>query len=401
MNILLLTSCMKQPDDIDDSTDVVFYFAKEWATAGHRVVVVHNENKFPLILYKLPKFVYSMLKKRQNLSIPSISSRRILKRKQDGVDILRLPIFKLIPHIGYLNTQYDKQAENIKEYLSSLDFKPDVITGHWLEPQLRLVNDLGAYYSAKKGFVFHGELPQHFSERYMKYIKDLDCLFFRSKSTRDKMVGMYPFLDPKKTGVCFSGVPAAYADVKCDKHEWKTDGVLKVIFVGRLIAYKRVDATLKALTQAFPKGNFHFTIVGDGTAKDELVKLVNEIGIQDKVSFCGRVPRDEVQQKLREADCFVMISENEVFGLVYLEAMANGCITVASRFGGVDGIVEDGENGYLCEQGNAEELTRVLKRISELELSDAERIRQNGFHTVADYTDDKVAQMYLEDIITR
>ena len=316
MNILLLTNCMKQPDDTDDSTDVVFSFAREWAAVGHRVVVVHNENKFPLILYKLPRFVYSELKKRQNITIPSIASRQVLKRKQDGVDIIRMPIFKIFPHVGYFDRQYNNHAEAIKEYLASLSFRPDVITGHWLEPQLRLVNDLGEYYSAKKGFVFHSELPKKLSERYLKYIQNLDFLFFRSKSTRDKMVGMYPFLNPKKTGVCFSGVPAAYADVKYEKQEWKTDGVLKVIFVGRLIAYKRVDATLKALAQAFPKGKFHFTIVGDGTAKDELVKLVDEMGIKDKVSFCGRVPRDEAQQKLREADCFVMISENEVFGLV-------------------------------------------------------------------------------------
>ena len=79
--------------------------------------------------------------------------------------------------------------------------------------------------------------------------------------------------------------------------------------------------------------------------------------------------------------------------------MANGCITVASRFGGVDGIVEDGENGYLCEQGNAEELTQVLQRIAGLEPSDAERIRQNGLRTVTDYTDDKVAEMYLKNIV--
>ena len=108
----------------------------------------------------------------------------------------------------------------------------------------------------------------------------------------------------------------------------------------------------------------------------------------------------EVQNKLRESDCFVMISENEVFGLAYLEAMAAGCITVASLGGGVDGIIESEKNGYLSEQGNSEKLGELLNKIYSLSSTDVERIRENAAETVRAFTDSRVAEKYLQDIVT-
>ena len=50
----------------------------------------------------------------------------------------------------------------------------------------------------------------------------------------------------------------------------------------------------------------------------------------------------------------------KTFGLVYLEAMARGCITVASRDEGFDGIIQDGVNGFLCKSGDETELVQYL-----------------------------------------
>ena len=81
MNILLLTNSMKQPDDIYSSkTDVVFFFAKEWVKAGHRVVIIHSETKFPLFYYWIPKSIASKIVGGRFSSFPSVSSRKILKR---------------------------------------------------------------------------------------------------------------------------------------------------------------------------------------------------------------------------------------------------------------------------------------------------------------------------------
>lgn len=50
------------------------------------------------------------------------------------------------------------------------------------------------------------------------------------------------------------------------------------------------------------------------------------------------------------SDCFIMISKNEAFGLVYLEAMSAGCITIASRGEGFDGVIIHGVNGFYVKR---------------------------------------------------
>jgi len=94
-----------------------------------------------------------------------------------------------------------------------------------------------------------------------------------------------------------------------------------------------------------------------------------------------------------------MISSNEVFGLVYLEAMAQGCIVIASKGGGFDGIIVDGENGFLCEQGNHEELAQIYRRINTLSKAEKRIIAQNAIKTASTYTDSNVARRYLDSVI--
>ncbi len=400
MNILLMTNSMKQPDDAYSSkTDVIFFFAKEWAKAGHNVVIIHNETKFPLIYYWIPKPIVSKIVGGRFSAFPSVASRKPLVRTQDGVRIYRLPMLKLIPHSSFSEKQYKKQLDKIAGIFKSIGFKPDVITGHWLEPQLKLIHELGAIYNAKTGFVIHGKLPDNLSEAYKGYIKGLNCFFLRSQSVKDQtLASRQSVFMPSKVRVCYSGIPDEYVGSIVKRSDWKENNLFKIIFVGRLIEYKRLDSLMKALADHMNGIDYRLDVIGEGKLK-EYQKMASDLGISDRVVFHGRIPRDEVQNKLRESDCFVMISENEVFGLAYLEAMAAGCITVASLGGGVDGIIESEKNGYLSEQGNSEKLGELLNKIYSLSSTDVERIRENAAETVRAFTDSKVAEKYLQDIV--
>jgi L-malate glycosyltransferase len=404
MNILLLTNCIAQPDDTDKSVnDIVFSFAKEWQAAGHRVVVINSESKFIYAFYKVPKFILKELKRRGNFTVPSIASRKKLEWEKNGVKILRLPMFKLYPHAAFSSKQYDKQKGQIIEYLDSLSFVPDVITGHWMEPQLKLVNSLGDYYGAKKALVIHGELPNKMSNEYQNLISELDILFFRSRFVRDKMAKIYggKFLSTEKVKICYSGIPDEFVENQKKRNDWKKNGVIKFIYVGRLERYKRIDAILEGLVKAFPKNDFILEIVGDGPEKENLISKAIELNILNNVSFVGRIPRSDVIKRMNEADCFLMISENEVFGLVYLEAMACGCLTVAAFDGGVDGIIVSKVNGFLCSQGDSESLKKVLEQINNLENNEVEMIRNSAYATVKNYTDSQAAKDYLGQISNR
>ena len=130
--------------------------------------------------------------------------------------------------------------------------------------------------------------------------------------------------------------------------------------------------------------------------ENDIRKYARRYLLKEQVTLLGRLPRPDVVRELRKSDVFVMISEKETFGLVYLEAMACGCITVASRHEGFDGIIRDGENGFLCDAGNAGELGRVIQRIRRMRPEELQRISQAAIATAHGLTDKRVALTYAE-----
>ena len=119
----------------------------------------------------------------------------------------------------------------------------------------------------------------------------------------------------------------------------------------------------------------------------------------NNIYLLGRIPRNEVLKLMEESDVFVMISKDETFGLVYLEAMSKGCIVIASKNEGMDGIIEHGVNGYLCQAGNEEELVEVLREIRNLSAPKRKSIAANAIETVKKMTDKIVAEDYLNCVL--
>lgn len=95
----------------------------------------------------------------------------------------------------------------------------------------------------------------------------------------------------------------------------------------------------------------------------------------------------------------IMISKGEAFGLVYLEAMSRGCITIASRCEGFDGVIVDGENGFLCEAGNGKELSEIIRRINSLSSAQKQTISDNAIRTAQNLTDSIAAKLYIDHVI--
>lgn len=108
--------------------------------------------------------------------------------------------------------------------------------------------------------------------------------------------------------------------------------------------------------------------------------------------------RLEVQTYLRQNGIFVMISRDETFGLVYLEAMAAGCITIASKDEGFDGIIRDGINGFLCKSGDFEELALIVDKIKRMRESELLAISKAAMDTAYSLSEPQVAENYIKMI---
>ena len=298
------------------------------------------------------------------------------------------------------NNIIEKQVNRIIEILEKENFKPEVITGHWASPQMEIISKLKMKYNCRTAIVLHGVgYIGSSGYRIKDYLKNIDLLGARSLSQSRRLkdilkLEQLPF-------VCSSGIPDEYIDsYKLNTEKYNDIKTWRITYVGRLVSYKNIDSTIRALSE-IKDINWEFNIVGEGAQYCELEKLARSLNCIERIHFFGHIQRNEVMQILKDTHIFVMISKDEVFGLVYLEAMAASSLVVASRNGGVDGIIVDNENGFLCTEGDTKELKGILINIMDKDKESLKHIVAKGYERVKDYSDYKVAERYLCKILEK
>lgn len=400
LNILVLTSVYKDEENTkyDTSTNIVNSFVHDWSKMGHRVIVVHNSHMYPSFIHRLPIFIKKKLESKMGFWVADYKMVCKKKFNDHGAIVYRLPIKKYIPHSSPSKKKIYLQIEKIVEILKKEDFIPDIITGHWASPQMEIISRLKDLYLCKTAVVLHGT-GYIDSEKFPAkiYLSKINQIGARSVSQARQIQRILNLKE--KPFICNSGVPDKYLK-NYPLNLNKFDNISKWTFtyVGRLVAYKNIDATVKALSN-LKNIDWELNIVGDGSERENLEKLAKALNCSDNVKFLGRVQRHQVMEILKNTHVFVMISTNEIFGLVYLEAMAASCITIASKDGGVDGIIVDGSNGYLCTEGDSAELSSIINNvIFSRPLDDLKSIASQGYQTANEHSDSKEALRYLNTI---
>ena len=402
MKILMLSSVYHDNSlgNLDESTSIVNYFVYDWTKQGHEVVVIHNAHRYPRLVHSLPKNVKKKMAAKLGFPIPDWSVVNQKSYTDQGIKVWRLPMLKLIPHQGHSGRNAEKQAGRIQRILKDEGFTPDVIIGHWASPQMEIISKLKDIYNCRTAVVLHGTgYIREASFPAKDYLKKIDKLGTRSRTQAKKVQEILNLSE--SPFICYSGVPDEFLkNYTFDEHKFeKKPETWKFIYAGRLVKYKAIDKTLEALSK-LKNQNYTFDVIGDGGEKDNLIALAKDLGIADKVTFHGRIPREEVLKYMRNAHVFVLISKGEIFGLVYLEAMAATCISVGSIGEGIDGVIEDGENGLLCEPQNADALLKRLEWLMGQSPEELNRLVENGYETAQDFADSKVAERYLNDVMS-
>ncbi|MEH2957562.1 glycosyltransferase [Candidatus Merdisoma sp. JLR.KK006] len=407
MNILLVTQIYPEPDDGKgyEATRTVEYFAKEWVEIGHRVVVVHCPSRFPFIYYMMPEFLKNEIRKRTYILVPTWSSTKTFHRQEYGIDIYRQPMRKWIPSQAYTKHTMSRQCRAIGKILEEINFVPDLVAGHFSNPSTELVSRLSKIYYAMSSIVFHNDCSAKNIKKYRirENIEGIRAVGARSVL---EAVSIKEQLGLQKTPfICYSGVPNDAVEVNdkiCSKQDYK-DGI-RFLYAGGLVQKKHVDAVIKAYSRLREKHReieLSLKIIGGGSEEEELRELVLKLNLTDSVCFTGRQPRKEVLNEMKNVQIFTMISQGETFGMVYLEAMLQGCIVIASKGGGFDGIIEDGINGFLCATGDAQMLENIYEQIIGLDAKQRNLIGQRAIDTAMQYSERAVAQRYLNDVIER
>ena len=166
---------------------------------------------------------------------------------------------------------------------------------------------------------------------------------------RDKM-----FLIPE------NGVSRSILDRAVPRKE--NHGPLELIYLGRLVPYKACDLAVRAAASLLKTGRARMTIVGYGPERARIATLVETLGIEKAVLFCGRLPHAEAMERVGKADVLVFPSIREFGGGVVFEALALGAVPVVADFGGPGDIVNPSV-GYKVSLTNEEEMVAEIEKI--------------------------------------
>lgn len=189
-----------------------------------------------------------------------------------------------------------------------------------------------------------------------------DQVLVLSEYTRERVVSEQLLSEKEITVVPY---PVDTTLFSPDGDEKSTDGPT-VLFVGRFTdPRKNVEMLVRAFASVREHHpNAELRLVGDDPTPG-LRDTVEEYGLAEAVTFEAYVPNGELPPHYRSADVFAIPSRQEGLGIVGLEAMACGTPVVATRCGGPEQYVEDGETGLLVanddEAGMADALTALLR----------------------------------------
>jgi glycosyltransferase involved in cell wall biosynthesis len=161
---------------------------------------------------------------------------------------------------------------------------------------------------------------------------------------------------------------------------------LRILSVGRLVAKKGYDDLLHALRLLQERGlDFAFTHIGSGELEPNLRWQIGALGLQDRVTLLGTLPRHGVLEHYRQSHCFALASkvaddgDRDGIPNVLVEAMAVGLPVISTRVSAIPELVEDGVSGILVEPANPAALADALQILSKQNDLSAKLARQARF----------------------
>ncbi len=142
--------------------------------------------------------------------------------------------------------------------------------------------------------------------------------------------------------------------------------MINLLFVGRFEKEKRPEITvlvLKKIKENNLRTKLH--LIGDGSLKNEIIKLVKDLEVENDVIFYGWIKEREKLFGIYKISDFVVFPsmEGEGLGFVILEALSQGLVVLATKCGGPEEIINNGINGFLIDQKSEEEIVSDMVAI--------------------------------------
>ena len=242
-----------------------------------------------------------------------------------------------------------------------------VIFGHVPKgmPAARLNKGKLSFFAAER-FLRNGISPLKALARYI-----IDPIRFNRKNCYLLCTGAYVAADYARFGG-FKGKKYKWGYFPEVKRYADVDGLMKeknprsMLWAGRLLPLKHPEYALEVAKRLQAEGyDFTMRIVGGGELEEPLKAQIAEMQLQERVCLLGAIPAGQVRAEMEKSEIFLFTSDkNEGWGAVLSEAMNSACATVTSHtVGAAPFLVQDGENGFLFQDGDVDELYSKVKRL--------------------------------------
>ncbi|MFJ7971962.1 glycosyltransferase family 4 protein [Psychrobacillus sp. NPDC096389] len=123
-----------------------------------------------------------------------------------------------------------------------------------------------------------------------------------------------------------------------------------LLYIGRISEEKNIGELLVSMQPLLISNtDIKFVLIGDGLEKSNLEELAIKLRIKDQTIFAGERPWDSIGMYYQLGDVFISASQSETQGLTYIEALASGLPLVAKADQCLDGVLQNGVNGYTFQ----------------------------------------------------
>ena len=345
MRIMIVTD--HYPPTIGGVPTVTHGLAHDFADRGHQVWVVapsqgsRDERRLEhkVRVYRFSSFEWPAYKALRIPFLPFVSIRNLLKRSD--------------PHIIHIHSPV--VLGNIAQILAGGLRKPVIVTNHYLPVNISPALSSDPVFSKPFSSISYSYLV-NFCNR-CEYVTAptntaLNLLYDHGLRAPARVISNG--IDLKKF------TPGERSEQVLQRLNLPLDRQI-VLHVNRLYNEKRIDVLLDAAAKM--KSNAHIALAGAGPLEADLREQAERLNLGDRVSFLGFVRDADLLALRRSSEVFVIPSEAELQSLSTMEAVACGLPVVAANSYALPELVHHGENGYLFQPGNSDEMASYVDKL--------------------------------------
>jgi glycosyltransferase involved in cell wall biosynthesis len=320
------------------------------------------------------------LKKFEPVVLALMKLSEVQKIAQPGLSQIKLPpniksyfnwegnilnrLITNIPSLKYRNFEKAIMLHNI-----SLIHAQFAHLGYQMLPLKRKLNIPLIVHGRGKDVYKHIPEDKKKLKELMEVFKHTDLFLANSKRMKKHVLSLG--LEENKITILYGGIDIKLFSYK-QRQPVKQNEEIKVLMCGRFVKKKGFPFGIKAFAKSLLKHNdIRLYMAGDGPQKDVITNLIEDLGIENKVTLLGALKPPEVAKVMKDSHILMMpyatpdSGDSEGAPQVLKEALATGLPVISTKHAGVPEVVIDGESGFLVDEKDIDGLSNKLNYLIE------------------------------------